>query len=206
MSDGLGPWVPLDPVEVRRVFAGYDRPWWIAGGWALDMFLGRKTREHGDVDVELLRSDQLAVQTHLQWDWELHLAADGRLTAWPPGEPAPVDTTDVWCRPPGGGSWAFQLMFNPGTPERWVSKRSPLIWRPADVALRRTGDGIPYLCPEAQLLMKAKGLRPKDGADFDAVLPALGEDQRTWLRDALARAHPGHPWLVHLAETSPHGG
>ena len=62
----LGEWIPLDPVEVRRVFAGYDRPWWIAGGWAIDMFLGRKTREHGDVDVALLRSDWAAVQQHLR--------------------------------------------------------------------------------------------------------------------------------------------
>lgn len=193
----LGPWVPLDPVEVRRMMAGYDRPWWIAGGWALDMFLGRKTRDHADVDVALLRSDQLEAQAHLR-DWELYLASDGRLTPWVAGEPAPPDTGDVWCRPPGGSAWAFQLMLDPGTPERWASKRSPLIGLPMDVAVRRTGDGLPYLAPEAQLLMKAKGLRPKDEADFDVVLPALDEGQRTWLREALTRAHPDHPWLGRL--------
>ena len=198
MTDAdLGPWVPLDPVEVRRVLAGFDRPWWIAGGWALDMFLGRKTRDHGDVDVALLRSDQLEVQAHLQQDWELYLA-DGTLTPWVAGEPAPASTSDVWCRPPGSGSWAFQLMLNPGTPERWESKRSPLIGLPMDVAVRRTGDGIPYLTPEAQLLMKAKRRLPKDEADVDAVLPALDEAQRAWLRDALERAHPDHPWQERL--------
>lgn len=176
------------------MLAGFDRPWWIAGGWALDMFLGRKTREHADLDVELLRSDQLAVQSHLQRAWELHLARDGVLSSWPAGEPAPPDTTDVWCRPAGGGSWAFQLMLNPGTPDRWASKRSPRIGLPMGVAVRRTGDGIPYLAPEAQLLMKAAGRRPKDEADLDEVLPALDEGQRAWLRDALAHAHPGHPW------------
>ena len=196
-ADELGPWVPLDPVEVRQVMAGYDRPWWIAGGWALDMFLGRKTREHGDVDVELLRSDQLEVQAHLQRGWELYLA-DGVLTPWVAGEPAPPGTSDVWCRPPGSGSSAFQLMFNPGTSDRWGSKRSPLITLPMDEAVRRTGDGIPYLAPEAQLLMKAKGLRPKDEADFDEVLPALDEGQRAWLRSALERAHPDHPWTARL--------
>ena len=197
MTDDFGPWVPLDPVEVRRVMTGYDRPWWIAGGWALDMFLGRKTREHGDVDVGVLRSDQLTIQAHLQRDWELHLA-DGRLWPWPAGEPAPPDTGDVWCRPPGGDSWAFQLMLDPSTDERWVSKRSPMISLPLDVAVRRTGDGLPYLAPQAQLLMKAKGLRPKDEVDFTNVAPELDPEQRTWLRDALQRAHPDHPWIDRL--------
>ena len=197
MTIPLEPWVPLDPVEVRRVFAGFERPWWIAGGWALDMFVGRKTREHTDIDVELLRHDQLAVQSYLERDWELYLA-DGVLTPWVAGEEAPPDTGDVWCRPPGGGSWAFQLMLNPGTPERWASKRSPLITLPMDVAVRRTGDGLPYLAPEAQLLMKAKGRRPKDEADFDLLLPLLADDQRTWLRESLERAHPDHPWRERL--------
>ena len=33
-------------------------PWFIAGGWAIDLFLGRKTREHADVDFALSRLDQ----------------------------------------------------------------------------------------------------------------------------------------------------
>lgn len=194
----LGTWVPLDPVEVRRVMAGFDRPWWIAGGWALDMFLGRKTREHEDIDVELLRSDQQAIQSHLR-DWELYLASAGVLSPWVAGAEVPPDTSDVWCRPAGAESWAMQLMFNPGTEDRWASRRNPLVTRPMDLAVRHTGDGLPYLTPEAQLLMKAKGRRPKDEADFELVAPALSDEQRTWLREAIERVHPGHPWLDGLA-------
>ena len=192
----LGEWVPLDPVEVRRVFAAYDRPWWIAGGWAIDMSLGRKTREHGDVDVELLRSDWAAVQHHLR-GWELYLA-HGVLDPWLPGEPPPPDVNDVWCRPVGGTSWAFQLMFNPGTDDAWASKRNTTITRPMAQAVRRTGDGIPYLAPELQLLMKAKGRRPKDDADFANVVGTLDDEARAWLRSALGRVHPDHDWLTEL--------
>ena len=195
-DDDFGPWVPIDPVEVRRVLTGFDRPWWIAGGWALDMALGRTTREHVDVDVELLRRDQLAVQAHLRRDWELHVA-DGGLAPWAPDEP--TDAHDIWCRPHGSPSWAFQLMFNPGTRETWVSTRSPAVTRPMSLAVRRTGDGIPYLAPEVQLLMKAKGLRPKDEQDFANVVGVLDDEARAWLRAALERIHPGHRWLDALA-------
>ena len=39
-------------------------------------------------------------------------------------------------------------------------------------------DGIPYLTSTIQLLFKAKGPRPKDGLDFDAVLPGLRSADR----------------------------
>ena len=28
---------------------GFSKPWFVAGGWALDLYLGHKTREHSDI-------------------------------------------------------------------------------------------------------------------------------------------------------------
>jgi hypothetical protein len=44
-------------------------PWWIAGGWALDLFLGYQTRGHGDLDVGVLRCDIVDVITDMS-GWE----------------------------------------------------------------------------------------------------------------------------------------
>ena len=198
MATDLGTWSPFDPVEVHGLMADYRRPWWIAGGWALDLALGRQTREHGDVDVAVLRSDQLAVQSHLR-GFELYLA-NVVLTPWVSGELAPPDTCDVWCRPLGATSWTFQLMFDPGTDETWVCRRDVRITLPMSAAVRRTDAGIPHLAPELQLLMKAKRCEAKDQADFDAVLGAgiLDAESRTWLRSTLEQVHPGHRWLDEL--------
>jgi hypothetical protein len=48
------------------------------------------------------------------------------------------------------------------------------------------------------LLLKAKTVRPFDQSDFDAVLPMLNTEVRRWLREALAIAHPNHPWIARL--------
>ena len=40
-------------------------PYWIAGGWAVDLAVGRVTRDHADVDVMLLERDKRAL-------WDLH--------------------------------------------------------------------------------------------------------------------------------------
>jgi hypothetical protein len=61
-THSLGIWEPWNPKQVATLFAPLSAPWWIAGGWAIDLFLGKQTREHEDVDVLFLRRDQDAVR------------------------------------------------------------------------------------------------------------------------------------------------
>jgi hypothetical protein len=81
----------------------------------------------------------------------------------------------------------------------WVSRRDPGIRRPLASIGRTTSDGIRYLAPEIQLYYKAKDPRPKDEADFTAVLPFLTQPQRQWLSRTLASAFGDHPWRDRLA-------
>ena len=193
MGDDYGPWIPLDPVEVRRMLRDYPHPWWIAGGWAIDMFLRRKTRHHEDIDVGFFLSDSLEVQRMFP-GWDLQLALSGTFRHWDDGYELTPDEDNVWARPTPESAWAVQFMFNPGDESTWVYHRAPSITRPLTDVIEHTGDGIPYLAPEVQLLYKAgssMGVRPKDQADFDIVLPALDDERRAWLR---AHLPAGHAW------------
>lgn len=40
-------WEPTHPRAVPELLAGLTCPWWIAGGWALDLFMGRESRPQG---------------------------------------------------------------------------------------------------------------------------------------------------------------
>ncbi|HET6699991.1 MAG TPA: hypothetical protein VFG88_12950, partial [Nocardioidaceae bacterium] len=51
-----GRWVPLSPAEFAREMAGFDRPWWVVGGWAVEVATGFQ-RPHEDLDVSLLACD-----------------------------------------------------------------------------------------------------------------------------------------------------
>jgi len=59
------PWSPLDPAALPDLLAGVGAPWWLAGGWAIDAFVGRVTRVHEDIDVLVLRRDQAAFRSAL---------------------------------------------------------------------------------------------------------------------------------------------
>ena len=39
------------PREVARRLAGTSVPWYVAAGWALDLFRGKQTREHPDIEI-----------------------------------------------------------------------------------------------------------------------------------------------------------
>ena len=54
----LWEWEEFDAPRLLEVMADFDAPWWIAGGWALDLWMERESRFHQDVDIAILRGDQ----------------------------------------------------------------------------------------------------------------------------------------------------
>jgi len=201
----LGSWKPATPTEVAEIFSGCQAQWWIAGGYAIELAIGRPIRDHVDIDVLMLRRDQLAVQQALPgWQWQ---AADppGSLRPWQPGERLPVGVHDIWCRPGPGKPWRIQVMLDESSGRDWVSRRDERIRRPITSIGLVTVGGIPYLAPEIQLFYKAKNRCSKDETDFAAALPVLTKPQRQWLSDALGLVYgPGHPWRARLLAR--HGG
>lgn len=193
-----GPWEPEPLSAVAGRFADAPAPWWIAGGYAIELAVGRTVRDHGDIDVLLLHRDQLVAQRVLAgWEW---WAADppGTLRRWAPGELLPARVHDVWCRPGPTEPWRVQLMFDGAEGDTWVSRRDPRVRLPLDRIGRTTPGGVRYLSPEVQLYYKAADPRPKDEQDFAAVLPSLDRARRQWLARAIGLSRADHPWRERL--------
>ena len=201
MPAALGEWEPLSVEAVTELLRGVDARWWIAGGWALDLHLGRQTRSHHDLDVLVLREDLPGLRERLR-GWDLH-AADppgaGVLRPWPEHELLPAALHDIWCRPTPTSPWMLQLMVDDTDGADWVYRRDSRIRRPvAELYGPASTPGRPVLAPEVQLLGKSRTPRPQDVADFRLVAGALDERQTTWLREALTTVAPEHAWLAAL--------
>jgi hypothetical protein len=199
----FGLWDPWQPEDVARFFSTARVPWWIAGGWAIDLFLGEQTRAHEDIDVQILRRDQLDIRALFQ-EWDIQGALPDGPDAWPfwewePDQLIPPSIHDVWCRPSKTAPWVLQLMIGDAADDQWLFRREARLRCPLETVGHRTPTGIPYLAPEIQLLYKARASRPKDEADFARILPSLDGERRQWLAQSLAIVHPGHVWLTELA-------
>ena len=198
-------WQPLTIEEVRERFAPAGVPWWIAGGQAIDLFLGRTTRPHDDIDIEMFRKDRERLFDVFP-GWDLHAVGHGGLVPWEAGSVLAPHVFGIWGRPSADEPWAIEVMLADGDETAWRFRRDPDIELSGDRLVRRSPSGVPYCTPEVQLLYKSKMARPKDDADMARVLHRMSTSQRRWLADAMMRTDPDHPWiaLLEMADAGHH--
>ena len=192
-------WDAWRPQQVAQLFAEVDLPWYVAAGWAIDLFLGGERREHSDLEVAVpnTRFDELA-DVLAAFDV---VVITGQAEARPLAEARDrlMDTHQTWIREPSSGKWRFDVFREPSDGDTWICRREPAIRLPYAQVIEWTDDGIPYGRPEIVLLFKAKHVHEaKSQADFADTLPRLDAGRREWLRAALERVHPGHVWLAEL--------
>jgi hypothetical protein len=190
-------WEPWSPEQVNAVLKDAGVPWAVVGGWAIDLFLGRETRHHEDIEIEIPRSAFDDVRLQLS-GYRLHAVGDGEVRRLGAVSPLPVDKHQCWVLDEAAGKWRLDVMCIPGDAQIWRYRRDERINAPREWMIGRSDSGIPFLVPEAVLLFKAKYGREKDEADFAAALPEMTDQARDWLRNALSRVHPEHAWLGRL--------
>jgi hypothetical protein len=195
---------PLHPVAA----ALGGRPGWaVAGGWALDAWRGRPRRLHDDVDLAIDQGEAVALLDAL--------SAAGAAIAWRlPGRDAGT-RHDPHALGGGVPDGAFQaqghlagsrldVVLEPWSAGAWRYRRDPAVVLPIERAVAtRSLDGVdvPVLAPAPVLLLKAtagerRAPRPKDDEDLRDMLPTMRAEDLAWLRDALGRTAPEHPWLA----------
>jgi hypothetical protein len=180
--------------HIRTRMSIYPRPWWIAGGWAIDLHLGQPQRPHKDVDIAVLRRDQAELQSCFS-AWSLHKVVNGALEPWLTNETLQLPIHEVHAQ---HADEQLEFLFNEADGDTWLFRRNLCISMPLNCLSRCTSEGISYLCPEVVLLYKAKNPREHDIEDFERVRGMLNARAKRWLADALTICHPGHEWTSRL--------
>lgn len=193
--------------------AGYRHDWFICGGWAVDLMLGRQTRDHLDVDIAVFEDDQRALHSHLE-GWHL-LGHDDAVA-----DDCPDQWDGRWLTPPAHVHANTSTMLGteldiqicPRTRDKWVlvtGATEPRINLPMTECRGESRWGeLPVVSAVVILYFKAlaprwrmqprQAPRPQDEADLDTLLPTLDPTQRHWLRQAIAANEPTHRWLTKL--------
>lgn len=187
-------WGALTPREAVDLLSQVGAPWWVAGGWALDLHLGQVTRAHKDLDIGIWRKDAALVLAALR-GWQFFEAKGGVLTPVVAGQAPRAEVNSLWGKRVNAPQWELELMLDESDGEFWRFRRDPRITRLLSRAILRTPQGIAYLAPEIQLLYKSRPIRRRDQADFDLAAPHLDGAARTWLQESLMSVNPQHAWI-----------
>jgi len=191
-----------EPLKVFKLLTGFEKPWFVAGGWAIDLYLGQVTRPHRDIEIAILRADQLAFQNYMR-DWELVKVipeSGGRREPWDEGEWLELPVHELHARREGEDPKDLEILLNESWGEEWRFRRNLDILRPLSKIGQLSGIGIPLLSPEIVLLYKAKKPTAVDQIDFKNVSEVLKGKPRRWLRKSIETCYPKHPWLDLLSE------
>ena len=199
--------VPEQVARVAELMSAFRADWFLCGGWAVDAWLGRQTRDHHDIEIAAFQEDQPAIFE--------------RIAGWQPighDDNVADDTKEPWdgrrldmpahvhARP--GDAFEFEVQFNERAGGDWIFNREPLITLPVSACTYASRWGLPAVSPEVMIFYKAhqpvwrderrKPPRPHDELDFVALLPHLSDAARSWLREAIGLVSPAHPWLARL--------
>jgi hypothetical protein len=190
------PWDAWRPEEAARRLAGVRAPWYVAAGWAIELFLGGQRREHEDLEIAA-PTDRFEGIVDALADLETFvIVGPGRAEPLEVAREKLPETHQTWVLEPEAGVWRLDVFREPSDGDTWICRRDESIRLPYSHVIEHTDDGIPYGRPEIVLLFKARhSHQEKNKLDFADTLPHLDADRRAWLADALARVHPGHEWL-----------
>jgi hypothetical protein len=184
-------WEPWTPEEVAQRLSGTSALWYVVAGWALDLFIGRQSRPHDDIEIGVPARSFPEIRFAFD-EYDFDVVDSGR--RWPLSSGTFESTFQTWLRDSNTGVYHLDVFRDPHVGSEWICRRDERVRMSFSKLTCYSGTGIPYMSPEVVLLFKAKHLREKDQADFERVLPLLDNQQVEWLRVNLELVHPGHTW------------
>jgi len=207
----------LDPfhaiLKLVKLLSGLSKSWYVAGGWAIDLYLQECRRKHKDIDIAVFRQDQLVIQRFfLDMGWKLwkYVGDEDVLEPWWPDEKLELPNRGVFVEPIHTAIEHIDLLLSEKSGQQWWYHRDARITHPIPTVGIHSATGVPYLSPEIVLLFKARHLyvdepnyilhRQADESDFQAVHKLLTTKRRAWLRKAIELLYPSHPWLQSLRQ------
>ena len=181
--------------RVTSLMSGFNKTWFFAGGWAIDLFIGRETREHQDIEIALFREDQLYLKEYLK-EWDFKKVIKGKFYTWE-NEFLELPIHEIHALNKSNGD-KLEVLLNETKENEWKFRRDLTISHPLKSVWSYSDTGIPYLNPEIVLLYKVKNTREKDHQDFMAILDNLDDERKGWLQSAIQLHEPEHEWLQFL--------
>jgi len=194
------------------------------GGHALDIYIGKTTRPHGDIDISAYWEDRNKIISFMQSQgWVVYEAmGGGKIHLITDTNDQKLIKLNIFCVKEGCSFFHAELtendiykceidhveqkqldyiefLFNKHTDDEFIYSRGNDIRLDIDKAILYKND-IAYFAPELVLLYKSTDLtRAENGQDFDTIIKYLPDENRKWLKDALMKAFPdGHEWIEKL--------
>ena len=108
-------------LDVATLMRGFPAPWFVSGGWAIDLFLGDVTRDHADIELGIYRRDQQILWSQLPgWSFDKALRSHegGKWVSWESGEELRLPIHQISATRSDAEPREFEFFLNDSAPTR----------------------------------------------------------------------------------------
>lgn len=183
------------PFWIKDLMSSFDKEWFVCGGWAVDLFLGRETRMHKDIEIGIFRDKQQYIQKYFS-EWTMSKVipdSNHKLEAWNKDEELSLPIHEIHMKK---DKEYLEILLNERNETNWVFRRNPTITYPLSETITRSKiENIPILAPELVLLYKAKNNTDVDDIDFINIYSEMDKERMKWFKYAMTECYPNHYWL-----------
>ncbi|MEQ4209885.1 hypothetical protein [Actinopolymorpha sp. B9G3] len=165
-------WDAWDPPTIAKLLEGLSARWFVVGGWALDLFRGRQTRDHEDLEIATPMWDFDLIRERLS-AYEFFVA--GQEGFWPVegAGGAFFQYQQTMVRDPSTGKWRVDVMRIPDDRTHWYCSKDRNIRLPYAEAIARTPRRHPVPTSGAGAAVQGPGdsTKGRGGLRGDGALP-----------------------------------
>jgi len=176
---------------LHQVLGDYTGFWAVAGGWAIDFYLGELTRKHKDLEIAIWRDEQEQIHRYLA-GWDCKSYNNGYPKEWLQGNTLHLPVHEVHCL---DKNHELEILLNERENGVWTFRRDKRITSPERCFAIDNSAGVKVIAPEIVLLYKAKDPSPNDILDLENTLEEMEAKSRTWLFESIYKINPKHKWL-----------
>lgn len=179
MRTDFNNWEVLNIESLKQIMRYANFEWYLVGGIALDEFLGRRTRDHEDMDI-LVNFKYLERILEYFKNYKVYTARNGSLSLSALNN---IKSTDsLWIANDDKESFIIEILFFEEEAGNWIYKRDKTVRKKIEDIYFVKND-MNIIQPEIQLLykMNSSNVREKDLYDYHNIYPVLQEGQRAWL-------------------------
>ena len=116
------------PSQISAIMRDFKPSWFVAGGWAIDLFLEKETRIHQDIEVAIFRKDQTALHDYFN-GWLLQKIVNGEPLVWQRDEWLTLPTHEIHCFNEPAQPPQIEILLNESNETEWLYRRNQKIRR-----------------------------------------------------------------------------
>ncbi len=206
--------------QVYQLLQGLDVQWAFCGGYAIDLFLNKETRKHGDIDICVFENDRNRITEYMLANgWLVYqFLGQGKLRVLSAGDRSEFGR-NLMCLKDGCKLVKFypcaekdvvlheffhtgiehldyiEFLFNQVQKDHFIVKQEAGLTRELHKTILYNQE-LPFLAPELALLYKASNADlPEYQHDYELAISHLDDEQLSWFRNGLEILYPqAHPW------------